>query len=78
MIRKDRSEYVIIKTWFGGFTTTEFAYKCETIMAKNRKPIPEDLAANVIFQSDFTCCVCREREKSVQIHHINEDPSHNV
>lgn len=46
-------------------------------MAKNRKRIPEDIAADVIFQSDFTCCVCREREKSVQIHHINEDPSHN-
>ena len=36
-------------------------------MANNRKTIPENLAADIIFQSDFTCCVCREREKSVQM-----------
>lgn len=27
--------------------------------------------------SDHTCCVCNERGKAVQIHHINEDPSDN-
>lgn len=47
-------------------------------MKKIRKPIPNDIAAEVLFQADNTCCVCREREKTVQIHHINENPSHNV
>ena len=47
-------------------------------MTKTRKPIPNDMAAEVLFQADNTCCVCREREKTVQIHHIDENPSHNV
>ncbi|MAM53958.1 HNH endonuclease signature motif containing protein [uncultured Microbacterium sp.] len=44
---------------------------------KNRIPIPQDLAARVLFDSDRTCCVCRTR-KPVQIHHVDDDPSHNV
>ncbi|MDE0084279.1 MAG: HNH endonuclease signature motif containing protein [Candidatus Poribacteria bacterium] len=47
-------------------------------MTKTRKPIPNDIAAEVLFQAGNTCCVCREREKTVQIHHIDENPSHNV
>ena len=47
-------------------------------MSKIRKPIQPDLAAEVLYLSDNTCCVCKERGKSVQIHHIDEDPSHNV
>lgn len=44
---------------------------------KKRIPIPIAIAANVLFASDRTCCVCNEKGKSVQIHHINEDPSNN-
>lgn len=47
-------------------------------MTKIRVPIPSDLAADVMFASDRTCCVCRERGKAVQIHHIDEDPSNNT
>ena len=47
-------------------------------MAKIRTSIPGDLAADVLFASDNTCCVCRERGKSLQIHHVDEDPSNNV
>ena len=43
-------------------------------MAKHRTPIPEELAARVRWLSDDTCCICREREKGIQIHHIDEDP----
>lgn len=43
---------------------------------KDRVPIPSDLAARVLFDSDRTCCVCRIR-KPVQIHHIDDNPSHN-
>lgn len=46
-------------------------------MTKNRVPIPSDLSADVMFSSDRTCCVCRERGKAIQIHHIDEDPSNN-
>jgi len=28
--------------------------------------------------SDYTCCVCRERGKTLQIHHIDENPSNIV
>lgn len=47
-------------------------------MAKIKHPIPSDLAADVMFSSDNTCCICRERGKTVQIHHIDENPSNNV
>lgn len=47
-------------------------------MAKISTPIPSVLAADVMFSSDRTCCVCRERGKSLQIHHIDEDQSNNV
>lgn len=45
-------------------------------MAKARTPIREEVAAAVKFASDRTCCICRERGRAVQIHHIDEDPTH--
>jgi hypothetical protein len=48
------------------------------VMAKKRSTIPDDVAAEVLFLSDHTCCKCRERGKAVQIHHIDEDPSNNA
>lgn len=47
-------------------------------MAKERVSIPDDLAAEVMFASDRTCCVCRLEKHKVQIHHIDEDPSNNT
>jgi hypothetical protein len=44
---------------------------------KLRVAIPPELAAQVLFLSDRTCCVCRIRGKPVQVHHIDDDPSHN-
>jgi len=40
-----------------------------------RTPIPEDIAADVMFRHDRTCCVCNRPGRPVQIHHIDEDPS---
>lgn len=40
-------------------------------------PIDVDVAAEVLFDADRTCCVCRVRGRPVQIHHIDEDPSNN-
>lgn len=47
-------------------------------MANLRTSIPSNLVADVLFSSDYTCCVCRERGKTVQIHHIDENPNNNV
>jgi hypothetical protein len=45
---------------------------------KPRIVINDALAARVLFNADRTCCVCRSPGKPVQIHHIDEDPAHNV
>jgi hypothetical protein len=42
-----------------------------------RVPIPEDVAAKVLYLHDHTCCICQERGRHVQIHHIDEDPANN-
>jgi hypothetical protein len=44
---------------------------------KKRVPIPNEIAAAVLFSADRTCCVCRTRRKPVQIHHIDDNPSNN-
>ena len=46
-------------------------------MAKKRNQIPPEIAAQVLFTSDRTCCICRNQGKPIQIHHINENPSDN-
>jgi len=45
--------------------------------SKTRIEIPGEIAAQVQFNSDRTCCVCWVRGKPYQIHHIDEDPSNN-
>jgi hypothetical protein len=47
-------------------------------MAKERSAIPKEVAAKVLFLSDRTCCVCKERGKEVQIHHIDENPHNHL
>lgn len=47
-------------------------------MANHRPSIPEDLAAEVRWLSDDTCCICTERDKGIQLHHIDEDPTNNI
>lgn len=46
------------------------------VAKKVRIPIPQDVAAKVLFESDRTCCVCRMK-KPIQIHHIDDDPGNN-
>jgi hypothetical protein len=46
-------------------------------MKKSRPNIDPDLVARLMFQNRHMCCVCHELRKSVQIHHIDEDPSNN-
>jgi len=50
-------------------------------MATNKKQrieIPKELRVEVLFASDRTCCVCRVKGKPTQIHHIDDNPAHNV
>ena len=46
-------------------------------MAKARIPIPSETAALLLFRADRMCCICRERAKPAQIHHIDENPANN-
>lgn len=41
---------------------------------KKRLDVPPETAAQVLFLSDRTCCVCRKEGKYVQIHHMDEKP----
>ena len=47
------------------------------MLKKIRTPIPSEIASEILFLSDRTCCICYERGKEVQIHHIDENPSNN-
>lgn len=44
-------------------------------MKKERTKISDDLAAEIMFNSDKTCCVCRITDRKVQIHHIDNNPA---
>lgn len=46
-------------------------------MKKSRPNIDPDLVARLMFQNRHMCCICHELRKSVQIHHIDQDPSNN-
>ncbi|HUT54806.1 MAG TPA: HNH endonuclease signature motif containing protein [bacterium] len=41
---------------------------------KKASPVPADIAAKLHFNSDGTCCVCQERGKTTQIHHLDGNP----
>lgn len=39
--------------------------------------VPDDIAAEVMFRSNLTCCICNERGNSVNIHHIDGNHENN-
>jgi len=43
-----------------------------------RVAIPPTVAAKVLFEADRTCCVCRQKGKPIQLHHIDDDHSNSV
>lgn len=45
---------------------------------KRRTPIHDKLVVKVMYASNRTCCVCTERGKHVQIHHIDGNSDNNV
>ncbi|NEN81265.1 HNH endonuclease signature motif containing protein [Paenibacillus elgii] len=42
----------------------------ELILSESRPPIPEIVARKILFESKYTCCICRDSSKSIIIHHI--------
>ena len=42
-----------------------------------RKAIPKSREAEVLFLNRHTCCICHEKGKDVQIHHIDGDSGNN-
>lgn len=44
---------------------------------KIRTAIPSEASADALFEANHTCCRCRTAGKSVQIHHIDDDPVNN-
>jgi hypothetical protein len=50
---------------------------CALIIESGKMPIPSEIAAEVLFKSDRTCCVCRIKNKPVQIHHIDGNHENN-
>jgi hypothetical protein len=44
-------------------------------MSKARLPVPADIADEVLYRNDHTCCICNVPRKHAQIHHIDGDPS---
>lgn len=51
----------------------------DLIFRSKRPPIPDEIVNSLLYKSRKTCCVCREREKAIIIHHIvewNKSKSH--
>jgi hypothetical protein len=44
----------------------------EKILLEKRSPIPLQTLNKVLYESAMTCCVCREKNQGVIIHHIEE------
>jgi hypothetical protein len=47
-------------------------------MAVRRRQIPRNIAVEVLFRAEHTCCICRTKGKDVQIHHIDGNHSNNA
>lgn len=42
------------------------------ILSEPRPPIPADTVIKLLYESKWTCCVCRDKSRGVIIHHIDE------
>lgn len=47
-------------------------------MAKSRIKIPKELEFKLLYKSARTCCVCKESDRPITIHHLDENPANNV
>ncbi|ACF11439.1 HNH endonuclease [Chlorobaculum parvum NCIB 8327] len=46
--------------------------KIESILKEQRPPIPIDTVIKLLYESKRVCCICRDKDRSVVIHHIKE------
>jgi|GEM_PF-1475075 len=44
----------------------------DIIRKEKRPPIPQETLNKVLFESRWTCCVCRDRSRGIIVHHIEE------
>lgn len=44
----------------------------KSIFKEQRPPIPSKTVVKLLYQSKWTCCVCRDKNKGIIIHHIKE------
>lgn len=44
---------------------------------RQRLKIPKAVEHEVLFRSAHTCCICHDRNKDVQIHHVDGNPNNN-
>jgi hypothetical protein len=44
----------------------------ELIFKSSRPAIPDEIVDSLLYKSRRTCCICREKEKSIIIHHLIE------
>ncbi|MBN3526424.1 HNH endonuclease [Paenibacillus apiarius] len=42
----------------------------ELLLNEPRPPIPENTTRKILFESKYTCCICRDNSRSIIIHHI--------
>jgi len=45
---------------------------------ENRPSVPQKIADGLMFANDHTCCICREKGKHIQTHHIDGNSSNNI
>lgn len=44
----------------------------DLIKDESRPPIPEETVNRLLYESNFTCCICKDSSNGIIIHHINE------
>ena len=42
------------------------------ILKEQRPPIPSDILTKLLYEAKWTCCICRDNNRSIILHHINE------
>ncbi len=43
-----------------------------------RKKVPVEIEGDVIYMTDYKCCVCQDGTKGVHIHHIDENKNNYI
>jgi hypothetical protein len=46
-------------------------------LTNNRKQIPKKTQTELLFRNNMTCCICRDENKGIHIHHIDADRNNN-